>query len=498
MSVSTYRRPIERSKRWTGRPVPVQSLSLLAQLQPSLITEASVGAWFRQARVLEIRANVLLVFREPAYEDLSNAVHVITVTNGTRPEVVRSLGVRVCKHTFRFREIRQKNAFWVAILTLIDFPGPISYNGIAGIGSGASGKVHIASRYAGDDELVAVKTIQKAFVFNSPLQLKNLITERLTLARAAESTSPFTVRLLDAFETPSHFNFVFDLAAYGDLHSFLNHMPNRRIPECAVRHLFVELVLAVLDIHSMGLLYRDIKASNILLTRNGHIRLADFGLVKQVRVSRNRCPVSDNGITISPAQPVGRSSSFVGTRRYMAPEQLLTEGNRRASYGAKADIWSMGILLYIMLAGRHPFTLSQSPSEDNRAELTWAIANAEISIPSFISSDAALLLQCMLHRIEEKRIRLESLALHPWFANLDFNDVRHRAARDVPVKEVLDLVVKLKINSIPEAVEMDGASKSEYFFEFKREDLERDSENSQNSLCDQRLAQLPGFDYFHR
>lgn len=490
--------PIQIPKRRRSRQAEscvsmMQSLALLAETVPSFSGSANWGLWIRQTRQLEIRANALIIFREAPSPTLSNAEHVILLTRAHYPRVNKGNSVRIANLFFKFHVLRHVNAFRVAILSVIDSPEPIRYDALATIGAGSSGKVHLASRHGVPEEYVAIKTIEKRVVFASQTQLSNLIAERLSLARAAESTSPFLIRLVDAFETLLHFNFVLELASFGDLHTFLTRLPNNRVPEIICRQLFAELVLGVLDVHSLGFLFRDIKTSNILMTSTGHLRLADFGLAKAVRTMRTANSSRGEGVVLTRLRPVGRSSTFVGTRRYMAPEQLLTERSRRANYGAKADVWALGIVLCVMLTGRYPFSAT-NPADDNVAALTWAIVNAEFSIPCFVSGDATQLIRSMLQREETRRVDLISLLYHPWFVGVDWGSVRRRATVDDPVLEVLELVRQFDIDSITEAVHTEEESKYDYFSAFKM-DCSRRQESVDGKRSSDDLSQLIGFVY---
>lgn len=94
--------------------------------------------------------------------------------------------------------------------------------------------------------------------------------------------------------------------------------------------LFVQIVLAIEFLHSSGLVYRNLKPENVLLNINGYVRLANFSMVKKI--------------------DRGRTYTLCGTPDYMAPELISFKG-----YSLAVDYWSLGIIMFEMVAGHPPF-----------------------------------------------------------------------------------------------------------------------------------------------
>jgi serine/threonine protein kinase len=141
----------------------------------------------------------------------------------------------------------------------------------------------------------------------------------------------------------------------------------QRFTEEKTRFYAAEVILALNYLHSMGIIYRDLKPENVLLDEEGHIKLTDFGLSKKFFPEEN--------ITYS----------MCGTPEYLAPEILKASGHTQA-----ADYWSFGILIYEMLNGSPPF------SHKNKEMMYREILNKPAPMQAHFSSAAASLLSALL------------------------------------------------------------------------------------------------------
>ena len=141
---------------------------------------------------------------------------------------------------------------------------------------------------------------------------------------------PFITTLRYAFESQFYLVFVIDFCAGGELFFHLRNL--KRLSEEHAKFYFAQLCLSLEYIHKNGIIYRDIKPENVLLTLDGYLQLTDFGLSKPTQDSR---------------EP---SYSFCGSPEYMAPEMLL-----RAGHNNMVDYYCLGALLYEMVAGIPPF-----------------------------------------------------------------------------------------------------------------------------------------------
>lgn len=241
---------------------------------------------------------------------------------------------------------------------------------------------------------------------------------------------PFIVGLQYAFQTDRFCFLLLDLAEAGDLKGLVK--ANRgRLPTSAVVFFSAEIFLALHHLHEMDLVYRDLKPANVLVGQDGHVKLADMGLAgaykkedfkylkrASYRYFGNQNPTCEpldqkmkhkvdlselNKIdetlrtthaTTTLAKHSKKRTSVVGTFGYKAPE-MFTD-SFISGYGPSVDFWSLGIMIYTMLIGKHPFDLdSISKGEDPYVLERTAIRN-KIQFPKHIQSDAKSLIQGFL------------------------------------------------------------------------------------------------------
>ncbi|XP_071456558.1 maternal embryonic leucine zipper kinase isoform X5 [Marmota flaviventris] len=166
-----------------------------------------------------------------------------------------------------------------------------------------------------------------------------------------------------------------------------------RLSEEETRVVFRQIVSAVAYVHSQGYAHRDLKPENLLFDENHKLKLIDFGLC---------------------AKPKGNKDYHLqtccGSLAYAAPE--LIQG--KSYLGSEADVWSMGILLYVLMCGFLPF------DDDNVMALYKKIMRGKYDVPKWLSPSSILLLQQMLQVDPKKRISMKNLLNHPWIMQ-DYN-----------------------------------------------------------------------------
>jgi serine/threonine protein kinase len=217
------------------------------------------------------------------------------------------------------------------------------------VGQGNFGKVLLV-RHKKTDGLYAMKILSKESLRRQDVE--HTKTERAVLQALARGVRhPFVVKLNFAFQTPGatgKLYMVMDYVPGGDLYYHLRR--RKKFPEDVISLWAAELSDAIGFVHSIGIVFRDLKLENLLLDAGGHIALADFGLSKQVDVA-----------DFSGA----RLRTFCGTPFYMAPELVQTQkskGKRGAGYTKDVDWWAVGVIIFELLTGNPPFN-AQSMQE---------------------------------------------------------------------------------------------------------------------------------------
>ncbi|KAM7034531.1 citron Rho-interacting kinase isoform 3-T3 [Acridotheres tristis] len=228
----------------------------------------------------------------------------------------------------------------------------------------------------------------------------------------AQSTSPWIPQLQYAFQDKKNLYLVMEYQPGGDLLSLLNRY-EEQLDENMVQFYLAELVLAIHSVHQMGYVHRDIKPENVLIDRTGHIKLVDFGSAAKMTANK----------TVNARLPVG-------TPDYMAPEMLAgLGGDGKASYGPECDWWSLGVIAYEMIYGRCPFTEGTSAKTFNN------IMNFQrfLKFPEDVkvSSDFLDLIQSLLCG-QKERLGYEDLCCHPFFSEIDWNNIRNSPPPFVP------------------------------------------------------------------
>ncbi|KAF7030799.1 hypothetical protein CFC21_042259 [Triticum aestivum] len=253
------------------------------------------------------------------------------------------------------------------------------------LGRGNFAKVYKAHNVS-TGEVVAIKVFDKEAVRRSGTVEQ--VKREVDVMRRVHH--PNVVRLHEVMATRSRIYFVMEYASGGELFARLDQ--STRFPEPVARRYFQQLVTAVEFCHSRGVYHRDLKPENLLLDAHGNLKVSDFGLSALADgASRHR----GNALL----------HTTCGTPAYLAPEVVL----KRGYDGAKADIWSCGVILFVLLAGRLPF------HDTNLVLLYKRIARSDYKCPAWFSVDARKLLARLLDPNPNTRITITKLMARTWF-----------------------------------------------------------------------------------
>ncbi|XP_058112770.1 CBL-interacting serine/threonine-protein kinase 23-like isoform X9 [Magnolia sinica] len=227
------------------------------------------------------------------------------------------------------------------------------------LGEGSFGKVHLA-RDVETGEKRAIKVINKDRVVKDMMvaQIKREIST-MKLAK-----HPNVVHLFEVMASKTKIYFVLEYVTGGEL--FDKIAKQGKLREEEARKYFQQLINAVDYCHSKGVYHRDLKLENLLLDEDGNLKISDFGL------SALPQQVREDGLL----------HTTCGTPNYVAPEVIVDKGYD----GAKADIWSCGVVLFVLMAGYLPF------DEPNIMNLYKKIYRADFTCPDWFSSAARRLI----------------------------------------------------------------------------------------------------------
>lgn len=362
-------------------------------------SQPSLSGWLEVNRVhryCELNEGILRICRSDSNDDVDLEIPVAEIY-GTMPKISDSnpmFQLTTCnlpQLVFKASDSEEAKK-WVVALSDPAFTSPIMLNEfdiLYKIGQGYSGKVYLV-RKLDTKQLFALKSINKKKLITS-VSVQRAIAERNVYL---QSSHPFIPRLYSAFQTDQHLYLVLEYIGGGDLE--FHFQRGLSLSPTQIKLYLAEIILAMIHIHGLGIVYRDLKLANIMIACDGHLKVTDFGMAKDL-------------INAS------KTTSLCGTHDYLAPETIEGE-----PYGFAVDWWALGVLAYRFIVGTMPFR------NDNLSKLYDSITKCKYRMPRHISELDKSFITSLLQRDPEGRLNDQTIKNHPYFADIDWEKVYNK------------------------------------------------------------------------
>ena len=269
------------------------------------------------------------------------------------------------------------------------------------LGSGKFGLVKLGIEKK-TGQKVAIKIMKKSSMDSSDLELVRTEIEILKICQ-----HPNIIRLYNVFENADYMYIIMEYCSGGDLFSFLENR-NFRILEKRASTIIHKMATAVYYMHSFGVAHRDLKPENVLMTSDdddGDIRILDFGLSKILG-------------------PYEKCDEPYGTLTYCAPEIIVDE-----PYSKAVDLWSLGIMTYLMVSGKLPFN-SEDENEIARQVVYDEPDYIRNPVWKSITPECKDFIKRLLEKDQNKRMTIKEALEHKWIKMYDTNKFTERRKSD--------------------------------------------------------------------
>ena len=266
------------------------------------------------------------------------------------------------------------------------------------IGQGAYAVVRSAIQ-KGVNRKIAMKTYEKSKLLDP--HRKRCVKREIDVLEILDH--PSIVKLYEVIDAGKQLHLAMEYIGGLSLHSYLKRRPNRKLEETEVRRIFKQILKGIEYSHSKNVTHRDIKLENILLDDQNNVKIIDFGFAT--------CFSHDKKVKL-----------FCGTPSYMAPEIV----NRIEYSGPPADVWALGVLLYVLLCGSYPFKGQVDK------ELYKKIQYGQFTVPSSVSQGARSLISRILRLNPDKRPSVTEILKDAWVLSNDSCDVNETVVDKVP------------------------------------------------------------------
>ena len=254
------------------------------------------------------------------------------------------------------------------------------------IGCGISGQVHLATHLL-TNKTRAIKIIHKEELPAHVISNRSVLKE-VEILKTVDH--PNVVKIFEYFEDRNDYYIVMEYCKGGDLFTKIEEL--KRFTEKQAAQVLEQIISAIIYLHSKNIIHRDLKPENIIIENSEEeflrVKVIDFDTATFYNINE-------------------RLRGLCGTIYYMAPEVVYGE------YDEKCDVWSLGVIMYMLLSGNAPFS---GPDEDS---ILKSISRAHLPMDnpvwSFVSDEAKDLLSLLLVKDPKRRISLKNAYQHPWF-----------------------------------------------------------------------------------
>ena len=254
------------------------------------------------------------------------------------------------------------------------------------VGQGAYAVVRSAIHKISNKK-IALKTYEKVKLLDP--HRKRCVQREIDILKILNHQN--IVKLYEVIDTSKNLHLAMEFIGGTSLHGYLKRRPNRRLEESEANRVFKQILHAINYCHGKNVTHRDIKLENILLDDENNVKIIDFGF----------------GTCFSHEKKV---KLFCGTPSYMAPEIVS-----RVEYsGPPADVWALGVLLYVLLCGAYPFKAQYDK------ELYKKIQYGQFTVPNNISAGARSLITRIMRLNPDKRPTVNDILKDNWIVSNDF------------------------------------------------------------------------------
>ena len=275
------------------------------------------------------------------------------------------------------------------------------------IGKGSFGEVYLV-QFKTNNKYYAMKILDKKTIisFNQEEHTK---TERDLMVKV---NCPFIIDIKFAFQDKQYLYLLTEFMQGGEL--FFHLFREKRFNNEKAKFYTIEIILAIDFLHKKKMIYRDLKPENVLIDKEGHIKLTDFGLSKILSKEKEK------------------TYTICGTPQYLAPEILTGDG-----YDDSVDWWSLGCILYKMLIGGDPFYFPKDES------LSPQMYEAKIFFPDYVSEQAQDLIKKLLVTNPKKRLGwgqdgVEKIKKHRYFVGVNWEKAWKKELEPPFIPEIKD------------------------------------------------------------